>query len=214
MLPKIRDRKLATFAGIVCDPAGFSIEQARIFLATAGRLGFLLKVQAEHATRMGAARLATDMDARSITGLNFCDQLDAEVLSRSRTVAVLLPGRAAQGWTKAPPARLLIDSGVAVALGSGYSPSLPATFSMQPVVSLACSGLDMTTEEAISASTINAAHAMDRATVNGSLEFGKEADLLMLDVPDYREIPYHLGVNHIELVMKKGQVVYREGAVG
>ena len=214
LLPKIRNRKLATFAEIVCDPAGFSIEQARIFLATAGRLGFLLKVQAEHATRMGAARLAMDMDARSITGLNFCDQLDAELLSRSRSVAVLLPGRTAQGWTKPPPARLLIDSGVAVALGSGYSPSLPATFSMQPVVSYACSGLDMTTEEAISAATINAAHAMDRATVNGSLEYGKQADLLMFDLPDYREIPYHLGVNHVEMVMKKGQVVYREGVVG
>ena len=85
---------------------------------------------------------------------------------------------------------------------------------MQPVVSYACSGLDMTTEEAISAATINAAHAMDRATVNGSLEYGKQADLLMFDLPDYREIPYHLGVNHVEMVMKKGQVVYREGVVG
>jgi imidazolonepropionase len=214
LLPKIRQRNLATFAEVVCDPAGFSLEHARVFLAAAGRLGFLPKIQAEHATRMGAARLATDMDARSITGLNFCNELDAQILSRSRTVAVLLPGRAAQGWTKAPPARLLIDSGVAVALGSGYSPSLPATFSMQPVVSFACSALDMTTEEAISAATINAAHAMDRATVAGSLEFGKDADLLMLDLPDYREIPYHLGVNHVELVMRKGEVVYREGAVG
>jgi imidazolonepropionase len=213
LLPKIRSRKLATFAEVVCDPAGFSIGQARVFLAAAGRLGFLLKMQAEHATRMGAARLAIDMDARGIAGLNFCDRSDAEILARSRTVAVLLPARAAQGWARTPPARLLIDAGVAVALGSGYSPSLPATFSMQSVVSLACSALDMTIEEAIAATTINAAHALDRATVNGSLEFGKEADLLMLDLPDYREIPYHLGVNHVEMVMRKGEVVYREGPV-
>jgi imidazolonepropionase len=214
LLPKIRHRRLAAFAEIVCDPGGFSIEQARVFLSAAGRLGFLLKVQAEHATHMGAVRLAIDIDARSVTGLNFCDEVDAEMLSRSRAVAVLLPAAPALRRTmKMPPARLLIDSGAAVALGSGYSPSLPATFSMQPVVCLACTDLDMTVEEAISAATINAAHAIDRGSVAGSLEFGKEADLVMLDLADYREIPYHLGVNHVELVMKKGEVVYREGAV-
>ena len=215
LLPKIRQRRLAAFAEIVCDPAGFSVDHARVFLAAAGRFGFLLEVHAEYATRMGAVRLATDMDARNIVGLNFCDQVDAELLSRSRAVAVLLPAPSVLGQTaRLPPARMLIDAGVAVALGSGHSPSLPGTFNMQSVVSLACTDLDMTIEEAISAATINAAHAMDRASIAGSLEFGKEADLLMLDVADYREIPYHLGVNQVELVMKKGEVVYREGAVG
>jgi imidazolonepropionase len=90
---------------------------------------------------------------------------------------------------------------------------MPATFSMQPVLSLACSELEMTTEEAISGATINAAHAMNRATICGSLEFGKEADLVILDLPDYREIPYHLGVNQVVMTIKRGQVVYREGAV-
>jgi imidazolonepropionase len=214
LLPKIHQRHPATFAEVVCDPAGFTIEQARRFLAAAARLGFLLKVQGETTTRMGAARLAADVDARSISGLNFCDQFDAEVLSRSRTIGVLLPARTHERRTsKLPPARTLIDAGVAVAVASGYCPSLPATLNLQAVVSLACTELDMTVEEAIIAATINAAHAMNRATVTGSLEFGKEADLVILDAPDYREIPYHLGVNQVEMTMRKGEVVYREGAV-
>ena len=190
------------------------MEQARTFLDDARGLGFLLKIQAEQTTRMGAVRLAVDMGARTISGLNFCDQLDAEMLSRSRTVATLLATPLYQDrLVNFPPARMLIDSGVAVALASGYSPTLPATFSVQPVLSLACTEMGMTPEEAISAATINAAHAMNRANLTGSLEFGKQADLVMLDVPDYREIPYHLGVNHVEMTMRKGKVVYREGGI-
>jgi imidazolonepropionase len=214
LLPRIRQKHLAVCVEIVCDPAGMTIDDARTFLAAAGRLGFVLKLEAEQTTRMGAVRLASETDVRSISGMNFCDQFDAEILSRSRTIALLLPARSFQGQTtKSPPARLLIDSGVAVALGSGHSPALPATFSMQPVLSIACSELEMTPEEAISAATINAAHAMNRASISGSLEFGKEADLVVLDVPDYREIPYHLGVNYVAMTMRRGQVVYREGSV-
>src|SRR5688572_15659979 len=136
------------------------------------------------------------------------------MLSRSRTIALLMatPG-CRDSRNGLLPARLLIDSGVAVALASGYCPSLPAMFGVQPVLSLACMDMGMTAEEAISATTINAAHAMNRAAKTGSLEFGKQADLIILDVPDYHEIPYYLGVNHVEMTMCKGQVVYREGAV-
>jgi imidazolonepropionase len=214
LLPKVRRRNMVAFAEISCDPDGFTLDQARTFLVTAGRLGFLLKLQAEQTTRMGAVRLAVEMDARSISGLNFCDQFDADMLSRSRTVAVVMPARELQSHSaKLAPARLLIDSGVAVALASGFRPALPGTYSMQSVLSLACTDFAMTPEEAISAATINAAHAMNRAAISGSLEFGKEADLIMLDVSDYREIPYHLGVNHIEMTMRKGEVVYREGTI-
>jgi imidazolonepropionase len=214
LLPKIRERHLAVFAEVVCEPGGFTVEQARKLLAAARRLGFLLKLQAEQTTRMGAVRLAIDMDARSVSGLNFCDQFDADMLSRSRLIATLLPPSVYHSRSASfPPARMLIDAGVAVALASGYSPSLPTTFSVEPVLSLACTEMEMTPEEAISAATINAAHAMDRAATTGSLENGKEADLVILDVPDYREIPYHLGVNHVELTMRKGEVVYKEGAI-
>ena len=214
LLPKIHQRQLAAFTEVVCDPAGFTIQQARTLFATARRLGFLLKLQAEQTARTGAVHLAVEMDIRAIAGLNFCDQVDADALSRSRTVATLLPALVYHSRSSAfPPARMLIDTGAAVALGSGYSPSLPGTYSPQPVLSLACTEMEMTPEEAINAATINAAYAMNRAQTTGSLEYGKEADLIILDVPDYHEIPYHLGVNQVETTMRNGSVIYREGAV-
>jgi imidazolonepropionase len=214
LLPKIRQRRLALCTEVVCDPDGFNVDQARTLLRTAHRLGFKLKIQAEQTTRMGAVRLAAEMDVRTVSGLNYCDQRDAEMLARSGAIATLLPTPVYRGREAAyPPARMLIDAGVPVALASGYSPTLPAMSTMQAVLSFACTELAMTPEEAINAATINAAHAMNLAAKTGSLEFGKHADLIMLDVPDYHEIPYYLGVNHVEMTMCKGQVVYSEGAV-
>jgi imidazolonepropionase len=214
LLPKILARRLATFVGVSCDPGGFTLEQARTILSAAGRQGYQLNLKTDQKARMGGVHLAAAMALRCVHGLNFCDDYDAEILARTSTIAVLLPGRVYHGLEASfPPARMLVDAGVPVAIGTGYSPGLPGTFNMQAVLSLAYTKLGLTAEEAISAATINAAHAMDRGSVTGSLEFGKDADLVMLDLGDYREIPYHLGVNLVEMTMRKGQVVYRNGQV-
>ena len=101
---------------------------------------------------------------------------------------------------------MLIESGAAVALATGYHPSFCPSVNMQMMIALACAHMDMTPAEAVAASTINAAFATGLASVAGSLETGKSADLLILDTPDYREIPYHFGVNLVQLVMKQGAV--------
>ena len=111
------------------------------------------------------------------------------------------------------PARMLIDSGVAVALATGYNAETSPSQSMQMMIALACRNMHMTPAEAVTASTFNAAHALWRSSSLGSLESGKSADLLILSVPDYREIPYHFGVNLVELVMKSGAVLVERSEV-
>jgi imidazolonepropionase len=129
-----------------------------------------------------------------------------EALARSTTIATLLPGESA--------GRALLDRGAAVALATGYGPESPSTLSLQHAMSLACAEMGLTPEEAITAATINAAHSLKLAERIGSLEPGKQADLVLLNCSDYHEIPYHFGVNHVHLTMKLGAVVYREGSAG
>ena len=163
---------------------------------------------------MGSVRMGVEMGAVSVDGLNHADEADAIVLGRSHTIGVVMPGPVYQGYaSRFAPARQLIDKGAAIALASCYHPPISSTYSMLTVIALACTHMGLTPEEAITAATINGAHAVARATQLGSLEFGKEADLIMLGVSDFREIPYQFGVNLVSLTMRKGQVVFQEGAV-
>jgi imidazolonepropionase len=158
--------------------------------------------------------MAVGMEAVSVDGLNHASEEDIHLLGRSSTIATLLPGSVYQGsYSRFPPARALIDAGAAVALATAFHPGVSSSLSMQMAICLACTQMRMTPEEAISAATINAAHAVQLASVAGSLEFGKHADLIILNVPDYREIAYYFGVNQVALTMRKGEVVYREGTV-
>jgi imidazolonepropionase len=214
LLPKVKQRKTAQFADLYCDPAGFNLGQATELLLAARRLGFAIKLHAENTTRMGSVRMGVEMGAVSVDGLNHADEADAIVLGQSRTIGVVMPGPVYQGYaSRFAPARQLIDKGAPIALASCFHPPISSTYSMLTVIALACTHMGLTPEEAITAATINGAHAISRPTQLGSLEFGKEADLIMLGVSDYREIPYQFGVNLVSLTMRKGQVVFREGAV-
>jgi imidazolonepropionase len=214
ILPKVSARNLAKFAHAVCEPAGYSLEDARTLLVCAQRLGLRISLEGDITARLGVTQLATDLDVKHVTGLNYADSYDATLLSRSKTVVVLRPCDVVNGRsTQVPPARPLIDSGAAVAISAGFHPTLPSVFSMPSVLSFACRHLGLTTEEAITAATINAAHAIDMEQTTGSLQFGKSADLLIMDVPDYRAIPYDLGVNLVHVAIRGGDVIYREGEV-
>jgi imidazolonepropionase len=183
-------------------------------MQAARRLGFPARVQAEYTARVGAVRMAIENGAISVDGLNHADESDATLLGQSRTMAVVLPGSVYQSYlSRTAPARMLVDQGAALALASGYHPPVPATYNMMTVIALSCAQMGLSTEEAITASTINAAHALLLSDQCGSLTFGKHADLIMLGVSDYREIPYQFGVNLVSMTMRKGQVVFREGLV-
>src|SRR5437016_4264793 len=148
----------------------------------------------------------------SIDHLEHCTQGGAALLSRTGIMATLLP---CAGFNKgcAAPARSLIDSGAAVALGTNFNPHHTPTLNMQAVVTMACWRLGMSVEEAITAATFNSAHALGCADSVGSLEPGKLADLIILNTSDYRDLGGNLGTNLVHLTMKRGKFIYKEGAV-
>lgn len=212
IMPKLKRRKLARFADVYCDEGAFTLEQARRYLTAAKELGFRLKVHAEQFSRTGAAMLAVEMGAASADHLDRLSDDDIRTLAASDTIATLLPGAVFHlGLDRYPPARELLNAGAAVALATDYNPGTSPTYNMQMILSLACSQMRMTPAEAFCAATINGAHALRCADRTGSVETGKQADLVMFDVPDYREIPYHFGVNLVAMTMKQGAVLYRKG---
>jgi imidazolonepropionase len=214
MLPLVRHRRLASFADVRCDRRGFDLEETARLLETARSLGFLLKVQANEFAHAGAVPLAVRMGAVSVQHLEQISAVDIAVLAGSPAIATLLPGSAFHlGSGRRAPARALIDAGAAVALASDFNPHTSPSCNMQFILSLACIHLKMTPGEAISAGTINGAHALRRAHAVGSLEHGKFADLIVMNASDYREVPYHCGMNSVHLTMKRGAVIYREGQV-
>jgi imidazolonepropionase len=150
-----------------------------------------------------------ELEAASADHLDYANGSDIRTLARSNVVATLLPGvNFHLGLNYYPPARHLIETGAIVALATDFNPGTCPTLNMQFILSLACSALRMTPAEAISAATINGAHALGCADRLGSLEPGKQADLIVMDVDDYREIPYYFGVNHCVMTVKGGRVVY------
>ncbi len=208
MLPRIRREGLARFADVYCDAGAFTVKQARRYLEAARGLGFGLRIHAEQFSHTGAARLAAELGAASADHLEQATPEDIAALAASHTIATLLPGAVFHlGSHHYPPARALIEAGAAVALATDFNPGTSPTLSMQMVLSLACSQMRMSPAEAISAATINGAHAVGCAGRAGSLEPGKQADLVVMDVSDYREIPYYFGVNHVHLTMQRGAIV-------
>lgn len=208
MLPAIRRRKLARFVDAYCDSGAFTLEQSRRYLERARSLGFGLKIHAEQFARTGAARLAVSLDAASADHLEQAGEEDIRLLAQSNTMATLLPGSVFQlGLRTYAPARALIEAGAAVALATDFNPGTSPTYSMQMVLSLACTQMRMSPAEAIAAATINGAHALRLADRIGSLEPGKQADLLVLDASDYRELPYYFGGNNVHLTIKRGVIL-------
>jgi len=177
---------------------------------TAGReLGLLPRLHAEQLSRTGAARLAVELGAASADHLDQISGADIRALARSNVVATLLPGSNFHlGLPFYPAARQLISAGAVVALATDFNPGSSPTLNMQFILSLACAQMRMTPAEAIAAATTNGAFALRRSARVGSIETGKQADLIVLDVNDYREIPYYFAVNHCLLTVKRGRIIY------
>jgi imidazolonepropionase len=146
-----------------------------------------------------------ELEATSADHLEHASEEDLRALAHSNTIATLLPGSVFHlGLRTYAPARALIEAGAAVALATDFNPGTSPTYSMQMVLSLACTEMHMSPAEAIVAATINGAHALSQADRIGSLEPAKQADLLILNVQDYRELPYYFGTNNVHLTMKRG----------
>ena len=153
--------------------------------------------------------MAVDLEAASCDHLEQVNEADIRALGKSGTVATLLPGCDFHlGLEKYAPARKLIEAGAIVGLATDYNPGTSPTVSMPMILSLACSQLRMTPAEAIAAATINAAYSLGREKTIGSLEEGKQADVAVYEVEDYREIPYYFGMNVCWMTMKSGEIVW------
>ena len=211
LLPKIRRRRLARFADLEWDPEPRRQELFRRVLVVARELGFACKVHADCATPAPAVRLAVEEHAVSVDHLEHIGLVEVLALARSQTVATLLPQVSLRSGQYAP-ARTLIDAGAAVAIATNFNPCDTPSLNMQTAISLACLSMRMSPAEAISAATVNAAHAIGCAD-RGLLAYGKLADVLMLNAGDYRELPGQLGTNLVHLTIKRGKVVYQEGEV-
>ena len=209
MLPRMQS--MAEYCDIFCEQDVFDIEQSRQVLTAAKNLGFKLKIHADQLNDTGGAQLAASLHASSASHLDHISRVGIEKMADSGTIAVLIPGASFfLGSDTYPPALDMISRGVAVALATDFNPGSCPTESMQIILTMACLHMNMSPTQAICAATINAAHALERADTIGSLEVGKQADIIILDVPNYRCIPYHFGVNNVETVIKKGVIVYSD----
>jgi imidazolonepropionase len=209
MLPEVVNEGLAEFCDVFCDRGAFTRAEARRILSKAKERGLVPRLHAEQLSRTGATQLGVELGAASCDHLEQVNAADMRALAKSRTVATLLPGCDFHlGWRNYAPARKLIEAGAVVALATDYNPGTSPTVSMPMVLSLACSQLRMTPAEAIVAATINAAYALKREERIGSLETGKQADLAVFEVEDYREIPYYFGMQRCWMTIKRGEMIH------
>jgi imidazolonepropionase len=211
LIPEVAGEKLAEFCDVFCDRGAFSRKDAKRILDAGKKGGMAPRIHAEQLTRTGAAQLAVQLGAASCDHLEQLNKRDIQALAKSNTVATLLPGCDFQlGLKKFAPARELIDTGAIVALATDYNPGTSPTMNMTIILSLACTQLRMSPAEAVAAATINAAYSLLRDDKMGSLEAGKQADIAVFDVDDYREIPYYFGVNKCWMTLKKGRPVFQK----
>ena len=214
MLPMLKEwwethapRRTLPFVDVFCETGAFTLEQTRQILTLARSLGFPLKVHADEFDNLGGVSLAVELGAASADHLVKTSDADIAAFGKSDTVAVSLPctpfGLAECEFT---PARKIIEAGGILALATDCNPGTSWNESMQFVIALACRTMKLTPAEAIAAATINAAHAIRRDDTIGSIEVGKQADMLILSVPDYRHLGYRYGTNLVKQVIKRGRV--------
>jgi imidazolonepropionase len=209
MLPLITEERLAEYCDIFCESHVFSMEESRRILSAARRSGLGLRLHADQLTLCGGASLAAELGARTADHLEQIDEAGMKALLSAGVMAVLLPGSVFHlGLKKYPPARMMIDSGLAVVLATDFNPGSSPTPSLPMVMSIACTQMRMTPAEALSACTINAACSLGRGDRLGSIEPGKQADLVIFDCLDYRQIPYFFGANLVRTVIKQGAIVH------
>lgn len=208
MIPRVAQEGLASFCDVFCERGYFTVEESRSILTAARQAGLGIRIHADEFSRSGGARLAAELGANSADHLQCIDDSDIDALKKSGTVATLLPGTAFNlGMMRYPPARKLIAAEVPVALATDFNPGTCFTLNMQLILAIACTQMRMSPAEAITAATINSAYSLGLSDRLGTLEEGKQADIVLMDVSDYRELPYFFGTNHCVVTIKKGNVV-------
>lgn len=209
LIPQLAAEGLAEYCDVYCDRGAFTASEAERILRAAREHGLGARIHANQLADVGAAELAARLGAASADHLEKLNEEQIRMLARSEVCCTLLPGCCFHlGLGEYAPARKLIEAGAVVALATDFNPGTSPTVNMQMVLSLACTQMRMTPAEAIAAATINGAYALGRAEQTGSIVRGKQADLAVFAVEDYREIPYYFGMNHCRLTMQGGRIVH------
>ncbi len=209
--PAIAGERLAEQVDVFCERGVFSPDQTRRLLADAGRLGWRIHLHADELCDLGGAALAAEVGAAAASHLLYASPEGIAAMARAGVVAIALPGVSFFLRDRFAPVRDLVAAGVPVAVATDCNPGSSHTESMPAVIALACLGAGLTSEEALVAATLNAAAALGRAGRLGSLEAGKQADVVVLDAPSPKHLVYHFGVNLVRHVVKAGRVVVRDG---
>lgn len=215
MLPRVASEQLAEYCDVFCEPGVFNVSSSRKVLEAARALGFGIRIHADQLTHSGAARLAAELGASTADHLEQVDELDIRALAQAGVQPVLLPASVyTLGRHRFPPARQMIEAGLAIVLATDFNPGSSPTPSIPFVLSLASTQMRMTPAEAITATTINAAYSLGRGGQIGSLEPGKRADFVVHDCRDYREIGYFVGIESALRVYIGGECVYQRHTDG
>jgi imidazolonepropionase len=208
MLPRIVEEQLAESCDVFCERGYFDIEESEKILRAAKDHGLRLRMHVDQLTNSGGAFLAARLKAATADHLEQANSAEISALADAGVQPVLLPGSVySLGKTRYPPARDMIDAGLAVVLATDFNPGSSPTTAVPMVMSLAATQMKMTPAEALSAATINAAYSLNRGDQIGSLEPGKRANFALYDCADYREIAYYFGVSLVDSVYVSGKRV-------
>jgi imidazolonepropionase len=209
-VPEVAKRKLAEYCDVFCEKGYFNVEQSRSILETGRAYGLKPRIHADWLAHSGGAKLAADLGVVSADHLIFTPPEEIDALVRKGIMGTFLPTTPFCYLGTYAKARDIVNRGLPVALASDLS-AADMCESMQMMMTIAILQMRMTTEEALVASTINAAHAIERARDIGSLEEGKKADIVVFDAPNHKYFAYHYGINLAEKVFKNGKLVAENG---
>lgn len=207
VLPVVKEKDLAEFADIFCEKNVFSIEQSRKFLNVAKAMGLKLKIHADEIVQLGGAELAAELGAVSADHLLQASDKGIQDMAQAGVICSLLPITAFSLKEEYARGRYMIDNNCAVALATDLNPGSCFSNSIPLLIAVSAIQMKLSIEEIITALTINAAVAVGRADTIGSLEVGKRADIIILEYPSINFLPYHVGVNIVETVIKNGKVI-------
>jgi imidazolonepropionase len=213
MIPKVAELGLAEFNDVFCEQGVFTPEQSKQILEAGKRYGLIPKIHADEIEPYEGAELAAEVGAISADHLLRASGKGMKAMAEKGVVGVLLPGTAYFLMAESANGRKMIDLGVPVALSTDCNPGSSPTVSLPFIMNLGCLKMGMTPAEVITATTINAAHAINRASTIGSLEVGKKADVTIFNVANYMLLQYSYGVNHTDTVVKNGRVVVKGGQI-
>jgi imidazolonepropionase len=209
MIPNISQNKLARFCDVFCEKGVFTVDESRRILNSAKKYNLIPKLHADELFAFGGAQLAAEVNAISADHLVKISDSGIQSMAQAGVIAVLLPGTTFfLAKDEYAPARKIISAGCDVAVATDYNPGSSTTQNMQLMWTIAALKLRMLPNEILWSTTYNAAKVIKMENTIGSIDVGKQADIIILDIPNLNYLPYHYGINHIAFTIKKGNIVY------